>query len=346
MSDTTATTPLTMISNARALQTKMVPQELHHREGAIDHLSSALSRVSSSDTAEHVVIYGPSGAGKTTLAKYVLGKLEAEAPDVRWGYVNCMANSTKRAVLAQLARDGGVGRDLPRDGISSAAFHDRIRDHDGQFIAVLDEVDLLDDTQVLLALADLPDVAIVTICLGEDEWLAGADERIRSRVRSAETIELSSYRHAELVDILEHRVAHGLHGTVTDPTIAEIADRAAGDARVAITLLRQAAKYVEDGQARTLTTQVVDAVADTTEVAMFEARERPIGAHQKALYKIIRETGSLKAGELHRQYEEQMDEPRDRSTRWRYLDRLEAYGLIETTGTGRGTRYHYCGGGG
>jgi Cdc6-like AAA superfamily ATPase len=233
---------------------------------------------------------------------------------------------------------------LPRDGISTEVFRDRIRDHDGQFVAVLDEIDLLEDMRVLLALTDLPDVAIVTICLDEDQWLAGADERIRSRIRSAETIELSSYGHAELVDILEHRVAYGLDGTVTAPTIADIADRAAGDARVAITLLRQAAKYVDDGQARTLNTQVVDAVADSAEVALAKTREQSFGVHQKALYEIIREAGSLKAGELHREYEERMDDPRESSTRWRYLDRLEAYGLIETTGTGRGTRYHYCGG--
>jgi Cdc6-like AAA superfamily ATPase len=147
---------------------------------------------------------------------------------------------------------------LPRDGISSEVFQDRIRDHGGQFVAVLDESDLLEDMRVPLALTDLPDVAIVTICLGEDQWLAGSDERIRS----TETIELSPFGHAELVDVLEDRVAHGLHGTVTPPTIAEIADRAAGDARVATTMLRQAAKYVDDGQARPLNTQVVDAAED------------------------------------------------------------------------------------
>ncbi|MFC6975664.1 AAA family ATPase [Halomicroarcula sp. GCM10025709] len=68
-----------MITDARALRTDTVPQDLHHRDGQIDHLSAVLDPTGF-DAPESVTIFGPSGAGKTTLAKYVLGQLGAR----RW----------------------------------------------------------------------------------------------------------------------------------------------------------------------------------------------------------------------------------------------------------------------
>lgn len=95
-----------MITDARALRTEHVPRDLHHRDGQIDHLSSVLDPTGVTNL-EDVCIFGPSGTGKTTIAKYTLSLLERKALDIRWGYVNCMTESTSAAALYKHVCDPG-----------------------------------------------------------------------------------------------------------------------------------------------------------------------------------------------------------------------------------------------
>jgi Cdc6-like AAA superfamily ATPase len=331
-----------MITDARALRTEFVPRDLHHRDGHIDHLSSVLTPVSLTDSGEHVCIYGPSGAGKTTLAKYVLEELEAEVLDVRWGYVNCIAESSKQAVLSQLVRDAGLGKDLRRSGTPTGAFLDRIREYDGQVVTILDEVDVLTEPRLIVSLTDLPGVSVITICIDEDQWLSAADDRIRSRFRGADTITLERYAFDELRDIITYRVDHGLVSSrVADSGVDRIADEAAGNARVAIALLRRAAKHVEETGTSQLTPAVVDAVVEDARGDVRDKHLRPLGTHHRALYSIVEEAGAdgIAAGELHDRYETRVREPKSKRMRRQYLQSLQRYELIASEGSGRWTTY-------
>lgn len=329
-----------MITDARALRPEYVPQDLHHRDGQIDHLSSVLEPITYDEpAAANICIHGPSGAGKTTIAKHTLQLLEAETLGVRWGHVNCMAD-TGAGILYELARDVGLGADLRREGFYRGVALDRLRDADDQIIAVLDEVDVLDDPDTLLALYDVPNVALITITVDESEWLSELDPRAESRFRSAESVHLEAYSFDELVDILESRAHHGLiPSNVDDNAIRKIADIAAGDARHGIALLRRAARHVEENDMRSLTPTVVDAIMDEAEADMRERRVRSLGTHQRILYEIIANSGEIKSNELHERYEREAQDPKAKSTRRRYLASLQRYELIEKIGNGRATVY-------
>ena len=120
----------------------------------------------------------------------------------------------------------------------------------------------------------------MTICVDQDRLCTDlrADGRVRSRLRSAETVRLDRYAQAELVDIVQYRVEHGFDtGLVADGAdgaVAAIADLAARDAREAISLLRHGARNVRQGHAEELTADVVHEVAG-------EARE---GIRERLLY--------------------------------------------------------------
>lgn len=330
-----------MITDARALRCEYVPRDLVHREGEIDQMAAALDTV----LTENISIFGPSGVGKTTLAKFVVGQLEAESLNIRWGYCNCISDSTKTGVLHQLVRDSGLGRDMRRRGTPVGDFLDRIRDYDGTFVAILDEVDVLDDPEILASLADMPDVALVTICVDQDKLHRDLvdEERVRTRLRASETITLDKYSHDEMVDIIEYRVAHGLDGSrVEQEAIDYIADSAAGNARVGIALLRRSAERVAAGDASAVTPALVDATADDAREDVRDSRVRSLGTHKRALYEIVRDAGAdgLDAGTLHTRYCEYVQDPRARRTMRRYLDSLERYDLIESGGGTKGTRYY------
>jgi len=327
-----------MITDARALRPEYVPRDLHHRDGQIDHLSSVLAP-SPLNRTEDICLFGPSGVGKTTIAKFVLGQLEREMLDLRWGYVNCMRDNSASAVLHEFAREVGIGSDLRREGTPRSVVIDRLRNRDEQFIAVLDEVTVLDE-EILLALYEVPNVSLICITIKEDQWMTSLGQAAASRMHSAATVRLDKYSHTELVDILNARVTHGLVSSrVDDNAVEYIADIAAGNARDGIALLRRAAAHVEENEMREMTTEVVDAISDDAQREVTQRKIRTLGTHQRLLFRIVRQAGEIDVGTLHARYEAQIDSPKSRTTRRRYLRSLKQYELIADEGNGRGKSY-------
>jgi Cdc6-like AAA superfamily ATPase len=64
-----------MITNARVLQPEFIPQEVEHRDAEVSHLSDTLRPIMDDGRPESSFLYGPSGAGKTCIAKYTLTQL-------------------------------------------------------------------------------------------------------------------------------------------------------------------------------------------------------------------------------------------------------------------------------
>jgi Cdc6-like AAA superfamily ATPase len=167
------------------------------------------------------------------------------------------------------------------------------------------------------------------------------DTRTRSRLRSFVMLQLSPYTTPELVDILEYRVAHGLDpARVSDEALHTIATAADGDGRVAVALLRQAA-YEALASETTIDAGLVETVTTEARAALHLHQTESLNSHEQTLYRIIHAASEegIEASELHTQYEQQVQNPRNERTRRRYLATLKEYGLIEWTGTGRGRRY-------
>ncbi|WP_049984842.1 orc1/cdc6 family replication initiation protein [Halobellus rufus] len=126
---------------------------------------------------------------------------------------------------------------------------------------------------------------------------------------------------------------------VDERTLATIADLAAGDARLAIALLRRAAKEAEAEGQDYLSPGLVAAVSDSATAEVHERNIALLSTHQRLLYEIIAKAGTVGAKELRLTYEAEASRPESPATRRRYLDSLERYGLIKQRGSTRGTRY-------
>jgi len=331
-----------MITDARALRQEHVPQELHHREGEIEHLSSCLKPIQQGLSGQSALITGPSGAGKTTLAQYTVGQLERATLDVRSGYVNCISDSSLTGAFHALLRDAGIGFDIPLESASTTQYLDQLRQLDERIVVILDEVDVLADPSVLISLWEEPHVTLLMVCVDEDDFLADADDRVQSRVRGAEKIRLNKYHGHELVDIIQARVTAGLiPGAADHSTIERIAELAAGDARLAIAYLRRAAERAHHEGLDSLSPGLVEDVVDDAETDVHERNVQRLSTHQRILFEIVREEGKIAAGDLHAEYERRAQEQKSEATRRRYLQSLERYDLVEQIGATRGTYYRY-----
>jgi len=329
-----------MIADARVLQENWVPYELHHREGQIQHFSSELKPITHGFSGENVLVTGPSGTGKTTIPKYVVEQLCSQVLGVRSGYVNCISDSTKSAVCHSLVQDAGRGNDLRPEGTPTSVYFDRLREMDDHFVAILDEVDVIEDELTIHALHDLSNVTMILIAVSEDDLFADLDSRVVSRLRGSAKVSLDKYSHSELCDIVDGRIAHALRaGVVEEGVVDYISDVSAGDARHAITLLRRGVREATKAGDDNLTVDRVEGVREDVREEIHDRHVDTLGTHQRHLYEIVRDAGEISSAELHARYEDRVSVPKAKSTRRNYIQSLERYDLIRAVGKTRSRRY-------
>lgn len=95
-------TPLTMITNARVLDPEFVPRDVVHRDGEINHLTSTLRPITDGGMPEPAFLYGPSGTGKTCIAKYALNRLQEAVLEINTQLVNCWDDYSRYKTLYRI----------------------------------------------------------------------------------------------------------------------------------------------------------------------------------------------------------------------------------------------------
>lgn len=329
-----------MIVDERVLTEAFVPREVVHRHEEINRLSAAVEPLVSGGPADPAFCFGPTGVGKTCIARYTLDRLCETQPTIRVAYVNCWQEYTRFRVLYSGLEAIGKAFDVHRSTAKDELFGRLRDDDDAPLVIILDEVDQLEETAVLYDLHRLPHVSTVLIANREEELFAGLDDRVRSRYRAGTRVQFDRYGADELVAILEERVRQGLEpGTVETTQLETIADAAAGDARVAIGILRSAV-----GRAVTAGNDRLDddTLAAAIPAARTEIRRKTIESlpdHQRALYDVIAAAGEIDPGDLYAAYEERVDAPKTRRTVRNYLTKMAHYDLVEASGEKRGRTY-------
>ncbi|SNR57739.1 Cdc6/Cdc18 family protein [Halorubrum vacuolatum] len=330
-----------MIRDARVLRAGFVPREVEHRDAEVNHLSSVLEPITNGEPAETAIVTGPSGAGKTCISKFVTEKLREEVLDVETTYVNCWRNYTRFRTLYQILDDLGATIDIHRQSTPHDELIDRLQQHDGpRTVVILDEADQLEDPSVIYDLHDLPQFAIVCIANKEEELFSRVDDRLVSRLRSSEHIRMGKYHDNQLYDILRARSKWGLEkGVTSDDQLYRIADAAAGDARLAIGILRAAASKADRKNCDRITD---DILIDAAEDARAQIKQKSLDSltpHQRVVYDLVRDHGPLGPSEIHERYLEEVDEPRTLRTVRTYLSKMTQYNLLEAEGTSRDREY-------
>jgi len=218
-------TDQTVIANARALREEPLPDELIHRNDKFAHLITSLTSLDGDDAiGDGARIYGPSGAGKTTLARMAARKLEIEMMNVETTRVDCLSHSTMPAALHAVCRQLGIDETFRYRLTPAGKYIDAIDDLDTPTVIIFDEADHLESLDVLHSLYEIPHVAVIIISNREEELLQRAESQTASRIRSGAWIQLDAYSDDELVDILERRVASALvENIVDDSALREMA---------------------------------------------------------------------------------------------------------------------------
>ena len=330
-----------MIADARVLRPEFVPRDVVHRDGEVSHLSSALRPIAKGDPAESALLCGPSGTGKTCIARFTVQRLRENALDVDSQYVNCWEDSTRFKTLYRLLEGLDRAFDVHRQSTPKDELLERLRAHEGPpYVAILDEVDQLEDTGVLYDLYRIPGLTMVLIANREEELFSRFDERLVSRLQTCARVRFEKYGLDELVSILEDRARWGLRdGVVTTDQLEAIADAAAGDARVAIGILRTAARRADQRDAESVSDEDIAEAVPEAKAEVTRKNTEKLTADQRTIYEIITERDTISPGELYERYVERVSEPKTKRMVRNYLRKLRHYNLVVAEGENRGRTY-------
>ena len=206
-------------------------------------------------------------------------------------------------------------------------------------VVILDEADQIEDERILYDMARYTRTGLIMIANQENVFY-NIDERIRSSLSSRKNIRFRAYETDELLDILKDRRKWGLkQDAIKTGQLRKIANRANGDARIAINSLRIAAEEAEEqGSEKILDEDVEAAIPEAVEQDQSESLEK-LNEDQRILYDIIKQEDKIKPRDLYDRYSEKADEPKVERTLRNYLRKMENYRLIESTGKGTGTKY-------
>jgi len=330
-----------MIRDARVLRAGFVPQEIEHRDPEVNHLSSVLRPLTDGDPAETAIVTGPSGAGKTCISQFVTERLREEALDIEATYINCWRNYTRFRTLYQLLDDIGRTIDIHRQSTPHDELIDRLQQYDGnRTVVILDEADQLEDTSVIYDLHSLPQFAVICITNEEEDLFGRVDDRLVSRLRASEHVRMDKYADEQLFDILSARVRCGLEeDVITDEQLYSVADSAAGDARLAIGILRTAASTADRENHDRITDEILGDAATAAKTQIRQKSLDSLTPHQRIVYDIIKEEGSQSPTEIYDKYVDEVEDPRTKRTVRTYLSKMSQYNLLVANGTSRDRQY-------
>jgi orc1/cdc6 family replication initiation protein len=330
-----------MIRDARVLQAHFVPDEIEHRNAEINALSNTLAPIMDGQPGEPSLLLGPSGAGKTCVARFTVDRLCENVLDINTQYINCWQDYARFQVLYRLLETIGNTVNIHRRSTPKDELLDRLQQYDGPpVVVILDEVDQLDDKRVLYDLYHTPQITMILITNREHDLFSQLDDRLSSRLHPCVRLSFEKYHLDEVVAILEARARWGLVDDAVDTDeLTLIADAAAGDARIAIGILRNAARLAEQSDTQRIT-------ADTVHSAIPEGRQEvrqktieQLTTHQRALYDILHEQGELTPSALYEAYRDHVDKPKTNRTVRNYLTKMEHYRLIRAEGANRARTY-------
>ncbi|MCY3413510.1 MAG: ORC1-type DNA replication protein [Candidatus Heimdallarchaeota archaeon] len=316
--------------------------------------------------SKHMIISGPVGSGKTSLAKklgtWVESKNGVGLPTMRYIHVNCRRNRSVYLILLSIAR--ALNSHVPSRGYSSEELLEIIVElleiRKTTLLLVMDELDYLKDDDInglIYGLTRTNDersqtshkIALLLISQS-NQFVDRLDMSSQSSLTPALMV-LDPYSKYQLYKIIEDRVQQSFHdGAVMSDSIELAAEIAAarGDARRAVELMWFAGKYADKDLSSLVYPEHVRLAKADIEPSIIKKTIMDLPIHvQLLLLGIARElklshAAHITSGKAEESYQMACEDYgityRKHTQIWEYLKELSHLGVINTTISGKGQR--------
>lgn len=325
--------PNEIIADPDVLEEEFIPQNIPCREVQKKELAFCLSTIERGMKPLDCLCHGKPGTGKTVLVKYVLQQAEENTNALSF-YVNCWENKTLSLILDRLLEKAGIV--LAERNYFSKISRLKKRIGSRPCVVALDEVDKLDRislNDILYMLKGMGKVGIVCIS-NTRNYILDVDPRTISRIRWR-SIKFPRYSDEKLLTILNHRIVNcrGLYpDTYSRSTLTKIADLAAGDARIAIQLLRNSAFIAEKANRSKISEEDVQKGYEEVREIKKKYYLKRLTSHHKLIVEIVKKNPKILSKDLYDDYVHQSKRsgitPKSRRTISNYINELIELGYL------------------
>jgi archaeal cell division control protein 6 len=355
-----------VFKNESVLVPEYVPQVTPHREDQAKRLEAYFQGVveRSGHVSQNVLLHGPVGSGKTTLAKKLGAALEKKAylygNRVKFLHVNCRIDRSLQAVLTKGLHS--IGHNYSSRGFSFEellqTFLEALTSERVHLVVAFDEVDSLvaSDPSSLYTITRLREVSqevqvFSSLLISKTlDYLKMVDLSTLSSLQW-NTVSLEPYSAGQLYDILESRSEDAFNeGCVEEESLQLAAETASiyGDARYALDLIYRAGRMADmAASGRVMPEHVRQAKASLPpqfrkdELVYLEKHQRLMLI---AISNLLKKSNSayIAIGEVEKSYNalcENMSISANHHTKvWNDINELARKGIIETQLSGKGMR--------
>ena len=278
--------------------------------------------------------HGRPGTGKTALVKYIL-QLVNEFTNGLSFYVNCWENKTLNLILDRLVEQACIILADTRYSAKLSRLKQRIRNK--PCVIALDEVDKLDRedlNDIIYMLKGLGKVAVVCIS-NTRKYVLNLDPRTVSRVR-LKSISFPPYSDEELLTILKQRAIDCgalLPNSYSRAILEKIADLSAGDARIAIQTLRNAAYNAERLNRSKISIEDVEKGYEEVRNIKRKYYLERLTTHHKLMVKIVKKNPGILSSNFYDVYKHEARRcklnPKSSRTFSNYINKLINLGYLK-----------------
>jgi len=329
-----------IIADPEVLEEEYIPQNIPCREVQKKELAFCLSPVEKGMKPLDCLCHGKPGTGKTALVKYILQQVQ-ENTNALALYVNCWENKTLNLILDRMVEQLGIVIAEKSYSVKLSRVKQKIKD--SPYVVALDEVDKLDRkdlNDILYMFKGMGKVGVVCIS-NTRKYVLDLDPRTISRIRF-KSIDFPPYSDEELLTILKHRVIDCgafFPKTYSNSILERIADLAAGDARIAIQTLNNAAFNAERSDKSRISDQNVSkAYEEVKEIKKKYYLER-LTPHHKLMVEIVKRKTGISSSVFYQTYKKEVGKhaltPKSGRTFNNYVQDLIELGYLKVERAGR-----------
>ncbi|MEM7821554.1 MAG: AAA family ATPase, partial [Candidatus Aenigmatarchaeota archaeon] len=326
-----------IFKNEEVLFPDYLPEFLPYREEQIKEVAKNLIPASEFRKPQNTFIFGPSGIGKTAVAKFIFREFE-QYSGIKTIYINCWDYKTSISILSKIAIE--LGAFIQRRGVGKDEIFERMIEackKSGRAVIVcLDEVDqvVFKDQEILYDLLRIDQYiknpfGLIFISNTPNIFI-NLDQRIKSSL-NLEEIEFKPYRLEEMKKILEERIKFAFHSVEEGVALiaANHAVNLGGDVRIGLECLLKAGRLAEMKNSEKLKVEHIKEVLPS--VGKFKPRliEEWISDAERKILEIVSRKKSFFSGELYSTYRKEVENPVSERMFREYVNHLSSLGLIK-----------------
>lgn len=292
-----------LFKNRDALDFEYVPKLMPYREGQQKRIASCIKPLLQDQNGRNIIIYGPSGIGKTAAIKWVLRDLEEQTDAVEIFYVNCWQKNTTFKILTGLCHQMGYMFTQNKKTEELMAEVERRVNKRGAVLA-FDEIDKAEDFDFIYSLLEGIHRKSILLITNFKETITSLDPRIISRL-TPEMLEFAQYSPSETHGILKERKGYAfVTGVWEEEAFTKVADTCAElkDIRSGLYLLREAGLAAEEASSKKILFEHASiAVSKLNEFTIKNTEE--LADEKQRVLALIKEHSGLKIGDLFTHYQ-------------------------------------------